>query len=208
MEISWYGLSCFRLTERSKASVVTDPFGSKVGLGTLKLKADIVTSSHDAVGHNNLSAVAGYDFAITGPGEFEIGGVFVTGLSTGVHEGKRNTMYLFNFGNVSVGHLGDIRKVPSQSQIEALGAVDILLLPVGGGQSLNATKAAEMVSMIEPKIVIPMHYSVDKLKVELDDVQPFLNEMGQTEVEPVASFKSGSMPDETQTVLLMPKSAS
>ena len=81
MEITWYGQSCFRLTERGMATVVTDPFDHKaIGYSPLKLKADIVTVSHDAPGHNNTDAVKGTSHVITGPGEFEIGGVFITGV--------------------------------------------------------------------------------------------------------------------------------
>jgi L-ascorbate metabolism protein UlaG (beta-lactamase superfamily) len=83
MEITWYGLSCFRLTERGLASVVTDPYDSQVaGYDALKLRADIVTVSHDAPGHNYVAAVKGSSHLITGPGEFEIGGVFITGIQT------------------------------------------------------------------------------------------------------------------------------
>ena len=84
MEITWYGHSCFRLTERRMATVVTDPFDSEaVGYEPLKLKAEIVTVSHDAPGHNYLGAVKGYSHAVSGPCEFEIGGVFITGVASG-----------------------------------------------------------------------------------------------------------------------------
>ncbi len=86
MEISWYGLSCFRLTERGLATVVTDPYDNHVaGYEALKLRADIVSVSHNAPGHNCVSAVKGYSRLITGPGEYEIGGVFITGIQTNGH---------------------------------------------------------------------------------------------------------------------------
>ena len=94
MEITWYGHSCFRLTERSMATVVTDPYdNASIGYDALKLKADIVTVSHDAAGHNNTKAVKGTSHVITGPGEFEIGGVFITGVQTNGH-GKKGDGYL------------------------------------------------------------------------------------------------------------------
>jgi L-ascorbate metabolism protein UlaG (beta-lactamase superfamily) len=210
MEITWYGHSCFRLAERGMATVVCDPFDSEtVGYEPLKLKADIVTSSHDAPGHNYLSAVKGYSHAITGPGEFEIGSVFITGVQMDgqgkkVEEKPRNTLYVFDYMGITVAHLGDMRSVPPQNEIESLGTVHIVLVPVGGGSGLNAAKAAEIVSLLEPNIVIPMHYSTPATKVPLDRLDKFLKEMGMHEVETVPSLKVSktSLPDETKLVVL------
>ena len=210
MEITWYGHSCFRLTERGMATVVCDPFDSEtVGYEPLKLKADIVTSSHDAPGHNYLSAVKGYSHAITGPGEFEIGSVFITGvqmdgLGKKAEEKPRNTLYVFDYMGITVAHLGDMHSVPPQNEIEALGTVHIVLVPVGGGSGLNAAKAAEIVSLLEPNIVIPMHYHTPATKVALDRLDKFLKEMGMHEAETVPSLKVSisSLPDETKMVVL------
>ena len=210
MEITWYGHSCFRLAERGMATVVCDPFDSEaVGYGPLKLKADIVTSSHDAPGHNYLSAVKGYSHAITGPGEFEIGSVFITGVQMDgqgkkAEETPRNTLYVFDYMGITVAHLGDMRSVPPQNEIESLGTVNIVLVPVGGGSGLNAAKAAEIVSLLEPNIVIPMHYSTPVTKVPLDRLDKFLKEMGMHEAATVPSLKvtKTSLPDETKLVVL------
>lgn len=211
MEIVWHGHSCFRMIERSMAAVVTDPFDDSIGYGALKLKADIVTVSHDAPGHNNLDAVKGGGVhTITGPGEYEIGGVFVTGLSTDdgkkkkAADGKRNTLYVFDFDGLTVCHLGDLDHVPSQTQIESLGNVDVALVPVGGGGGLNASQAAEVVSLLEPSIVIPMHYKTDDVTLKLDPVSRFLKEMGLSGIKPEASMKitKSGLPDETKVVLL------
>ena len=102
MEITWYGHSCFRITERNLATVVTDPYDSRaVGYSALKLKADIVTVSHTAPGHDFVPAVKGDPYHIAGPGEYEIGGVFITGVQTNGHAKKdpaepRNTLYLID----------------------------------------------------------------------------------------------------------------
>jgi L-ascorbate metabolism protein UlaG (beta-lactamase superfamily) len=192
------------------ATVVCDPFDAEmVGYGPLKLKADIVTSSHDAPGHNYLSAVKGYSHAITGPGEFEIGSVFITGVQMDgqgkkAEEKPRNTLYVFDYMGITVAHLGDMRSVPPQNEIESLGTVHIVLVPVGGGSGLNAAKAAEIVSLLEPNIVIPMHYSTPATKVPLDRLDKFLKEMGVHEVETVPSLKvtKTSLPDETKLVVL------
>ena len=210
MEITWYGHSCFRLTERNYATVVTDPFDHKaVGYSALKLKADIVTVSHDAPGHANLEAVKGSEHVIDGAGEFEIGGVFITAVQTagGGKKSKdktRNTLYVFDYEGITVAHLGDLQEVPTQSEVEALGTVNILLIPVGGGSSLNAAKAAEVVSVIEPNLVIPMHYSTDVAKIKLDPLNKFLKEMGLGKVESLPSLKAtrSSLPQETKVVVL------
>jgi L-ascorbate metabolism protein UlaG (beta-lactamase superfamily) len=210
MEINWYGHSCFRLTERGMATVVTDPYDAEaVGYEPLKLKADIVTASHEAAGHNHLNAVKGYSHAITGPGEFEIGGVFITGVQTDgqgkkAAERPRNTLYVFDYDGLTVAHLGDLLTVPSQAEIEALGNVNVVLVPVGGGDGLNAAKAAEIVSLLEPNIVIPMHYRTPGTKVPLDPLDKFLKEMGLHETEHIASLKvtRSGLPDETKVVVL------
>jgi L-ascorbate metabolism protein UlaG (beta-lactamase superfamily) len=208
MEITWYGLSCFRLTERGQASIVTDPYSTKSGLPALKVRADVVTISHQAPGHNYLSAVSGNQFALTGAGEYEIGGVFITGIGTShIDKESRNIIFVFHYNGLSIAHLGDLSTVPTQTQIEALEQVNVLLVPVGAGKSLNAAQAAELVSMLEPNIVVPMHYKIPGLKLDLEDTERFLKEMGVAEVTPEASLKvsSSSLPEETQIVVLDPK---
>lgn len=208
MEITWHGLSCFRLKERNMAAVVTDPYNGDIGLPSLKLRADVVTISHDAPGHNNVSAVSDFEYALTGPGEYEIGGVFITGIPT-VQEAhtRQNVLFMFDYDGITIAHLGDMSKVPSQTQIEALEQVNVLLVPVGGGNSLNAAQAAELVSMLEPNIVIPMHYKIPELGLELDEVDRFLNEMGVTEPTEDSSLRlsSSTFADETEVVVLQPK---
>ncbi len=175
MEITWYGLSCFRLTDRGMATVVTDPFDHRqAGYEPLKLKADIVTVSHDAPGHNHLEAIKGTPYIITGPGEFEVGGVFITGIQLGSahqQEGERNTVYVFDYSSLTVAHLGDLNRVPTQSEVEAIGPVNVALLPIGSGRGLNAARAAEVVSLLEPNIVIPMHYATPNCNLPLELVE-------------------------------------
>ena len=212
MEIAWHGYSCFRLTERNSASIVTDPFNQSIGLASPRLKADVVTISHDAPGHSNSDNVKGAR-TITGPGEYEIGGAFITGVDTssnkqeGDSEITPNTAYVIDYDSASVCHLGDMNAIPSQTQIEALGTVDVLLVPVGGGKGLNAAQAAEIISLIEPSIVVPMHYRVGKVKVKLDPLSRFLKEMGLGKVnsEPNLKVIKSSLPEETQVRVLEPK---
>ncbi len=213
MEITWYGHSCFRLTERNMATVVTDPFDNKsIGYDPLKLKADIVTVSHDAPGHNNTDAVKGTSHVIDGAGEFEIGGVFITGVQTDGSSGKkrskeksaRNTIYVFDYDGITVAHLGDLKDTPTQSEIESLGTINVALVPVGGGGGLNAAKAAEVISLIEPNLVIPMHYSTPAVKLSLDSLNKFIKEMGLSKPETQTSLKvtRSGLPSETHVVVL------
>jgi len=213
MEITWYGHSCFRLTERSYATVVTDPFDNKtVGYGPLKLKADIVTVSHDAPGHSNTDVVKGSSHVIDGAGEFEIGGVFITGVPThtgsekkkGKDVSSRNTVYVFDYDGITVAHLGDLIQVPTQSEIESLGTINVALVPVGGGGGLNAAKAAEVISLIEPNIVVPMHYATPASKVSLDALNKFIKEMGlsKPETQPSLKVTRSGLPDETKVFVL------
>ncbi len=209
MELVWHGLSCFRMTERGMATVVTDPYDTSVGLPPLKLKADIVTVSHDAPGHSHLKAVKGSLRAITRPGEYEIGNVFVTGIRM-QPKGKKNnveqtnTLYVFDFGGLTVAHLGNLEYVPTQSQIENLGTVHIALVPAAGGGALTAAKAAEVISLIEPSIVVPMHYKTHKEQTGLGGVGRFLSEMGVAKSETLRSLKvsKSGLLEETQVLVL------
>jgi L-ascorbate metabolism protein UlaG (beta-lactamase superfamily) len=209
MDITWYGHSCFRIIERGRATVVTDPFDETLGYEIPRLKADIVTVSHDAPGHNNLTALKGNSGRIIeGPGEYEIGGVFVIGVATvdpKAEEPRRNVVYVLDYGGITVAHLGDLDHVPSQSMIESLGPVNVALVPVGGGKGLSSSQAAEVISLLEPSIVIPMHYRTDVLQgLELDSVDRFLKEMGVniTQAEPMLRIAAGALPEQTQVVVL------
>ena len=209
MELTWHGLSCFRMRERGMATVVTDPYSPNLGLPPLKLKADLVTVSHDAPGHNFVKGIKGQRLVIQGPGEFEVGNVFVTGISMAPQENRKNgagpnTLYLFDFDGLTVAHLGDLSYVPSQSQIEDLGTVDVALVPVGGGGALAPGEAAEIISLIEPSIVIPMHYKTGAETLKLGSVSRFLSEMGLSKLQPQPDLKvtKSALSDSTQVLLL------
>jgi len=194
--------------ERNFAAVVTDPYDDKtVGYDALKLKAEIVTLSHDAPGHNYSDAVKGTSHVLTGSGEFEIGGVFITAVQTDGAKKKdkiRNTVYVFDYDGITVAHLGDMQQIPTQSEVELLGTVNVALVPVGGGNALNAAKAAEVVSMLEPNIVVPMHYATPDSKIKLDELNKFLKEMGlgKQEPQPLLKVTRSNLPSETHVVVL------
>jgi len=195
--------------------VVTDPFDNKsIGYDALRLRSDIVTVSHEAPGHSNTDAVKGVSHVIEGAGEFEIGGVFITGVQTDGGSSKkkskdresaaRNTVYVFDYDGITVAHLGDLRHTPTQSEIESLGTINVALVPVGGGGGLNAAKAAEIISLIEPNLVIPMHYSTPAAKVSLDSLNKFIKEMGlsKPETQPSLKVTRSGLPNETRVVVL------
>lgn len=212
MDISWFGLSCFRLRDRT-ASVVTDPYGKNLGLLLPRVRADVITISHADAGHNNAKGAKGDFKVIDGPGEYEVSGVFITGLELRGERRKRktdqaellNTVFLFEFDDLSVCHLGGLDHVPSQAQVEeSLEAVDVLLVPVGGGAALNAAQAAEVVSLLEPRLVVPMHYRLPGLTVRLDPVDKFLREMGLGAIPAQETLKvsRSGLGEETQVVVL------
>nr|WP_290665234.1 MBL fold metallo-hydrolase [Ardenticatena sp.] len=211
MDIKWYGHACFRI-RRKNAVVVTDPFPRSLGYNRPRTRADIVTISHDHPHHSARTGFQGAPFFITGPGEYEVAGIFVTGIRTyhdtqkGAERGS-NTVYMIRFDELNVCHLGDLGHVPSQSQVEDLSEVDVLLIPVGGGGALTPAMAAETISLIEPRIVIPMHYKTDVYDGGLLPVEQFLKVMGvkvkDVSVEDELKIRSRTqLPDETQIVLL------
>ena len=208
MEITWYGLSCFRFKSR-QLTVVTDPYSPEVGLTLPNLRARVVTISHDAPGHNYLKGVKGVEHVFDGPGEYEVNGVFITGVAT-YHRGKpgqreRNTAFLFEFADISIGHLGDLGSMLTSKQIEAMNSPDVLIVPVGGGDTLDAAQAVEVITELEPRIVIPMHYALPGLQFELDSLEKFLKEMGVESVESAPALKlrkSDLTGEETRVVLL------
>ncbi len=200
MEITWYGLSCFRLVERGMAMVVTDPYNHhQTGYDPLKLSADIVTVSHETPEHNYLEAIKGAPYVINGPGEYEVGGVFITGIQTG----GQNTLYVFDFNTLTVAHLGNLSHVPTQSETEAIGTVNVALVPIGSGR-MNAARAAEVISLLEPNIVIPMQYATPGSDLPLESLSKFLKEMGLSEVKTLPSLKvsNNALPEETQVIVL------
>jgi L-ascorbate metabolism protein UlaG (beta-lactamase superfamily) len=208
MEISWLGHSCFRIRGRH-ATVITDPYPPDLGYSLGKPTAHIVTVSHQHPGHSYIQGVGGEPRKITGPGEYEVSGVLISGIATfhdrerGQKRGK-NSVYLVEVDEVSVCHLGDLGHVLTAEQVEELGNVDVLLLPVGGVSTINAPVAAEVVRQLEPKAVIPMHYKTEVLSWELEPVDRFLKEIGVKEInsQPKLSFTRSSLPASTQVFVL------
>lgn len=211
VEVSWYGQTCFLLSGHNSISIVTDPYPPDVGLLLPRLQADIVTVSHHQASCDNLAAVQGPFKLLDGPGEYEVSGVFITGVST-FADGKRgrvhglNTVFAFDFDGTTICHLGRLGHVPTQSQVKNLGSVDVLLVPVGGGGSLTSTQASEVIGLFEPDVVVPMRYSVPGLQENLDGVDHFLKEMGMEDVDGLEKLKVGqsAVPEQTKIIQLEP----
>ena len=207
MEITWLGHSCFRIKGK-EVTLVTDPFAESIGYPPVKLTANIVTLSHPHPGHSYVADIESNPKILSRPGEYEIGGVFVTGISTfhdseqGESRGK-NTIYLIEIDDVRLCHLGDLGHVPSPRQIEDLGNVEVLFVPVGGVSTINAKMASEIVRFLNPKIIFPMHYGTE-VATWLEPLGKFLKEMGLGEVvpQPKFFFTRSSLPLETQVVVL------
>lgn len=208
MEITWLGHSCFRLRSR-EAVVLTDPCPPASGYSIGKPTADIVTISHEHPGHSYRKAVGGTPMFITAPGEYEIGGVFIAGIATfhdssrGKERGK-NTAYVIEMDDVRLCHLGDLGHLPTPEQVEEMSGVDVLLTPVGGKSTIDAAAAAEVVSLLEPRVVIPMHYQTAHSTADLEPLQRFLKEMGLSSAEAAAklSLTASNLPHETQVMVL------
>jgi L-ascorbate metabolism protein UlaG (beta-lactamase superfamily) len=208
MEIAWYGHACFKLSDRGIV-IVTDPYQDDIGYERPRIRADVVTISHDHPGHNSRVGFRAGPKFLDGPGEYEVKGVFITGIAT-YHDGRmgavrgRNIVFLFDFDGLTVCHLGDLGHVPTQSQVEALREVDLLLVPVGGLHTIDAAGAAEVISLIEPRLVVPMHYKTPAEKARLHDLTKFLKEMGMSAMplQPELKVTKASLPEETEVALL------
>jgi L-ascorbate metabolism protein UlaG (beta-lactamase superfamily) len=209
VEITWYGHSCFRIVERGRVTIVTDPFSDAIGLEAPRLKGDIVTISHDTPGHNYADAVKGARHVLRSAGEYEISGVFITGIAlpeTRSEPPRQNIAYAYDYENLSVLHLGDLTDVPDQNFVQALGEINVLLVPVGGGNGMRAHHAAEVVALLEPHYVVPMHYALPGLNIALDPVDKFLKAMGVSKPVEADTLKitAGELPEQTQVIVLKP----
>ncbi len=211
MDLTWLGHGCFRLRGKN-AVAVTDPYPPALGPRLAKLEADLVTVSHPHPNHSNVQAVKDAR-VIDGPGEYEVKGITVNGVPAYHDDRKgeergRNTVFLIEVDDVRVCHLGDLGHRLDDASLEVIGSVDVLLVPVGGGNSLDASRAAEVVRQIEPRMVVPMHYAVPAVKKELDGVDRFLKEMGAPETEPIQRLSVQATTGDTETtkvVVLEPR---
>jgi len=217
MQINWHGQSCFQITssqgKNNQIDIVIDPFSEEIGLRLPKLQADILLTTHDHYDHNNVKAVSGSPFIINGPGEYEIKNVFIEGIpswhddSQGKERGE-NTIYTIEAEELKLCHLGDLgQKELTEEQLERIGEVDILMIPVGGVYTISAKEALKVMSQIEPRITIPMHYQIPKLKVKLEGLDKFLKTLGLKSITPenkLSIKKKDLSPEEAKIIVLKP----
>lgn len=189
MNIQYYGHSCFKITTkpagRATEEVVffIDPFDKSVGLRPPQGQADIIFITHNHADHSNVSALKGDPVVIDTPGEYSIKGINVSGIDT-FHDDKEgavrghNTVFVFKSEDLTFCHLGDLGSDLTPKQIEELGEIDILFTPVGGKYTIDGAKAVEIARKIEPSIIIPMHYKVKGLTLDVADEKKFCTEIG------------------------------
>lgn len=208
MEIVWLGHSCFRLRGR-QTTIVTDPCPPSTGYSIGRTTAQIVTVSHHHEDHDYTAGVSGSPRVLDAPGEYDIDGVFLTAIPT-YHDGRKgaargpNLVFLIEMEGLTLCHLGDLGHLPTPEQVELLSGADVLFVPVGGHTTLDGAMAAEVVNLLEPKLVVPMHYRTPACQLSLDPLDRFLKEMDVEAAEPQKrlSITAGSLPESTQVVVL------
>lgn len=213
MDITYLGHSSFKLRGKS-ATLVTDPFNPEMlGLKFPVVAADIVTISHNHADHNYFTAVGGVPVIVSGPGEYEVKGVNIIGVSTyhdnsnGRERGK-NTVYRINMDGISLVHCGDLGHKLSDKDKEIFSGCDVLMIPVGGFYTITVKDASEIVTQLEPGIVIPMHYKLpstkQKIGENLAEVGVFLKEMGKEGIQsqPKLNITKDKLPPEMTVVVL------
>lgn len=215
MTITYHGHSCFKLKGKL-GTVITDPFDDSVGFTSSSLSADIVTVSHDHSDHNAVYKVKPTTkrekpFVINYAGEYEIGGISVFGTKVfhdaeeGAERGDNIVNVIFIDG-LRVCHLGDLGHELTEKQIEKLGPIDVLFLPVGGVYTLDPARAVKVARALDPSVVIPMHYKTPEHNTEvfgeLKTIEDFLNEYG-VELKPVDKYvvEIDRLPEETELVV-------
>ena len=206
MEIAWLGHSCVRLRSGG-TTLITDPYDKSVGFAMGPQPADIVTISHDHPHHAYHEAVTGGPRVLRGPGEYEIANFYVTGMGTdrGNGEGTNvNTVFTLQAEELSLCHLGDLNRMLSPRQLDALGHTDVLFVPSGGLCTIDTPRLAQIVNLIGPKIVVPLHYRSNGVRVDLLPVEAFLDDMGVDDATRVAKLNvtATSLPRELSLVLL------
>ncbi len=215
MNIIWHGQSCFQIItqveKNSQETILIDPFSEEVGLNLPKTKPSIVLISHNHSDHNNIKKVEGEPFIIDTPGEYEIKGINIYGIPSfhDEEEGKKrgnNTIYIVETEEIKLCHLGDFgERELSDGQVEAIDDIDILMIPIGGVYTIDAKKASGIIAQIEPRIAIPMHYQLPKLKIKLDKVDDFLKVMGIDSKEklPKLNIKKRDISPEEKTKIIV-----
>ena len=207
MDIWWMGHSALRLRS-GDVTLITDPYDGSVGLSMTPGSADIVTVSHDHPHHSNREAVEGDPRILEGPGEYEVASFYIAGFGTrrSTEGGERevNTVFTMRAEDLTLCHLGDLNQVLSPAQVQRVSPIDVLFVPAGGTCTIDAATAAELVSLIRPRIVVPIHYRMEGLSSELEPLDAFLAALGVSDVstQPRLSVTPSNLPSELRVVVL------
>ncbi|MGI1690148.1 MBL fold metallo-hydrolase [Thermoanaerobacter uzonensis] len=208
MNIKWLGHACFKLTSEKGTVIVTDPFDESVGYPMPNVKADIVTSSHSHFDHNYFKAVKGNFDIVDTVGEHNIKGINIKGVNTfhddehGAKRGK-NIVFVFDIDGIRVCHMGDLGHVLTEKQVEEIGPVDVLLIPVGGYYTIDAKQAVEVMNQLKPKITIPMHYKTEFINFPIETVDNFLGmTAGKKILSPEMDVKKEDLEGEPKVIAL------
>ncbi len=210
MNITWYGQTCFKISTKQnqqEVNIIIDPISRKSGLKPIKLNADIVCLSDDTNPFLDINEIkkAKNPFIILNPGEFEIKNVFITSIQS-ENTNNNNLIFKIEAEDINIVHLGFLKsKKLTQEQIESLGNIDILMIPVGNFESINAQQANEIISQLEPRIIIPMLYKIKGLNYELDDLSHFTKELGVGNINPITKLKINkkNLPIENFEVIIL-----
>jgi len=211
MEIIWLGHSCFRLRSEDLV-VITDPFPDSIGLKPDPRQVTAVTISNTHPNHSNWQEVVGEPQVFQSPGEYEYSGIAVRGVMTPLGPGydlnTRNTAFCIQLDGLNICHLGDISEPLTSNEIDQLLPLDILLVPVGGGCTLDVERIYQSVQDLDPKVIIPMHYDIDNVNVPLGPLDAFLRLTGTSNVEPLSriNLTPSNLPPNLQVTVLAPQS--
>jgi len=215
MQLSWLGLAAFEIQIKQTGgdvTLITDPYDNETGLRFPRtLEGQLVLVSHDEPEANNIGAVTGSPYLINLPGEFEVQNVFVFGIEAPLkREGKKgvpvqNVLYRIEAEGMHLAHLGGLDRVLTDEELKRLGNIDILMIPVGGSGVLTPSLAAEVISQIEPRVIIPMMYQTPNVKTEYATVESFCKEMGACRKEEMNKYKVSrkDLPEEDMLIVIL-----
>lgn len=214
MIITWLGHSYFKIETGGK-TIALDPYSEEsTGFKPPRFKADILLISHQHEDHNNKKAILGEPFILEGPGEVEIGRIFIEGIKSfhdkrGGKDRGLNTIFRLESEDITLVFLGDLGESNIKKEtLEKISNPDILLVPVGGKYTIDAEEAVVLINQLDPKIVIPMHYALKGLKIKLDPLDKFLKAFGKkAETLPKLTVRKNQLSKEgaTKLIILHPK---
>ena len=212
MNITWHGLGSFSISGKpiaGEVAIVTDPYAGGDGLRYPRtLTAAMVAQSHAGDDANNVDAISGTDkkkpFLVNHAGEYEVQGIFVTGIRAPKKSGEEHTIYRITMEGIKIAFLGSIDRKLKENEIERLGDIDVLIVPVGGGDVLDQGTAQEVVNQVEPRMVVPSYFQIAGSKRKLADAETFCKELAcpREDTNKLKVSKSSLPQDDVQVVVL------